>query len=731
MKKLDTLIAEEYKNILEEQHILKSSGPMVLKEWKKSKQILNEEEEKDVSVRYRDEEFGRRKSGEKSKFSPAEAYEIFGNPDHESGWNTTEEKKLFLKLWNWGAIPSHVLDELYFLEIPTESGDLYTFEPSMELYSYQTMGAYDFEFTNDQIKITNKIPAETPPSLICTPSSPSDKCKPGTISKFAWVTQGSKYGYIQLPSLGTLEPEKEKAPEKENKTLDTIQTVLDWLGLVPYIGDAIDAINAIIYFIRGKYLEGALSLVAIIPFVGSVLAISLKTGLKAIKGSTKIIKGLFKTKGAMKNSKTAMKAFKSAALQGKVTGKQLKALAYFGPGMAKKIKRAKKYINKVPVGEGTKKQFLSKMDEMANGLKNMGKSASEVEKLKMVEKLARKNIDKAVNASKLRKYLENILPKMNSGISKALDNRMGRLFGFEFATYGKNIAKNLDARLISKLTDNPTNAFIKAAGAGTTIKKALRQSEQVILNKGLVTPKELKKLLGRTKSASNFDQRAFQLLKQVDPIAANKIGKDIGETVVSQNGQLVKAYREASSTNFEKLKTMIDPTMATTITRARKKLLTNYALWYNEISDLLEKIGADDDGIDNVNGVVLANLYYGIREYAPDSISTAVGTAASAVKKFVITLKNWGQPDLLKDAGVAFGILNPGPLVAKNWTSSYPGMTAEAKVLQTFKANPGNEDNVLNNYIAIMNADGKLEGDGSLLTQEDVQRIYNEYMETV
>ena len=68
MKKLDTLIAEEYKNILEEQHILKSSGPMVLKEWKKSKQILNEEEEKDVSVRYRDEEFGRRKSGEKSKY---------------------------------------------------------------------------------------------------------------------------------------------------------------------------------------------------------------------------------------------------------------------------------------------------------------------------------------------------------------------------------------------------------------------------------------------------------------------------------------------------------------------------------------------------------------------------------------------------------------------------------------------------------------------------------------
>jgi hypothetical protein len=46
---------------------------------------------------------------------------------------------------------------------------------------------------------------------------------------------------------------------KKSHGLDTLQTVLDFAGLIPVIGDALDAINAIIYFWRGKYFEGFLS----------------------------------------------------------------------------------------------------------------------------------------------------------------------------------------------------------------------------------------------------------------------------------------------------------------------------------------------------------------------------------------------------------------------------------------------------------------------------------------
>ena len=45
------------------------------------------------------------------------------------------------------------------------------------------------------------------------------------------------------------------------------------------IGDALDVINAIIYFWRDKYFEGFLSLVAIIPVVGSVISLGVKSSI--------------------------------------------------------------------------------------------------------------------------------------------------------------------------------------------------------------------------------------------------------------------------------------------------------------------------------------------------------------------------------------------------------------------------------------------------------------------
>ena len=140
MKKLDNLIAEEYKNVLTEQEILKSNGELILKEWVDARNIIKEEEDKGVVTDHPDEEWGKRKPGQESKLSAEDALTIFGNTDESSGWNTDEEQKIFKLLWNYGAIPTHIIDELYWLKIPTIRGDLYSFEPSLEMYSYQTMG---------------------------------------------------------------------------------------------------------------------------------------------------------------------------------------------------------------------------------------------------------------------------------------------------------------------------------------------------------------------------------------------------------------------------------------------------------------------------------------------------------------------------------------------------------------------------------------------------------------
>ena len=84
-----------------------------------------------------------------------------------------------------------------------------------------------------------------------------------------------------------------KNPQKEydnswTATLDKIQTIGDWAGLIPGYGDIIDVLNAIVYFIRGKKFEGVLSLVAIIPMVGSVLKIGVKNGIKALRVNGKV-----------------------------------------------------------------------------------------------------------------------------------------------------------------------------------------------------------------------------------------------------------------------------------------------------------------------------------------------------------------------------------------------------------------------------------------------------------
>ena len=64
--------------------------------------------------------------------------------------------------------------------------------------------------------------------------------------------------------------------------IDNIQYIADFAGFIPVYGDIIDAINAIVYFIRGKFFEGVLSIIAIIPGVGSVIALPFKALFKTL-----------------------------------------------------------------------------------------------------------------------------------------------------------------------------------------------------------------------------------------------------------------------------------------------------------------------------------------------------------------------------------------------------------------------------------------------------------------
>ena len=70
--------------------------------------------------------------------------------------------------------------------------------------------------------------------------------------------------------------------EAEYAWLDKIQLILDYAGIIPIIGDIIDVVNAIVYFFRGKWLDGTLSIIAMIPVVGSLIALPFKTLFKLL-----------------------------------------------------------------------------------------------------------------------------------------------------------------------------------------------------------------------------------------------------------------------------------------------------------------------------------------------------------------------------------------------------------------------------------------------------------------
>lgn len=69
---------------------------------------------------------------------------------------------------------------------------------------------------------------------------------------------------------------------KTTDILDALQSIVDVIGVIPAFGDALDAINAIVYALRGKYVDAVLSVVAIIPGFGSAIALPFKFALKAI-----------------------------------------------------------------------------------------------------------------------------------------------------------------------------------------------------------------------------------------------------------------------------------------------------------------------------------------------------------------------------------------------------------------------------------------------------------------
>jgi hypothetical protein len=142
--------------------------------------------------------------------------------------------------------------------------------------------------------------------------------------------------------------------------LDWFQTAMDWLGFIPGWGDLIDVFNAALYFGRGKYLDGALSVIAVIPAAGSVISASLKTFFKVTPDAAPKLISAFKGK----SSKQLSEVWNAAINDGYVDRKTLNALSDALDPIAQQILSKKDILKKY-----TPEQYHAQVDYIADHVK--------------------------------------------------------------------------------------------------------------------------------------------------------------------------------------------------------------------------------------------------------------------------------------------------------------------------------------------------------------------------
>lgn len=186
----------------------------------------------------------------------------------------------------------------------------------------------------------------------------------------------------QRPALQIGKSKEKYAKRAQHETLDLLNTVLDWAGFIPGVGDALDVINGVIYYYRckvlkeDKWLDVLFSAIAAIPFIGSNISIGFKTAARSAKGNKLAFQIRHMFKSPSKKATAEAERLWELLLDEKVlTPKQLQLIAkkQYIKGLGNMLRRSKKPVSDV-IGTAHVKQFdefADKLDELQKGLSNI------------------------------------------------------------------------------------------------------------------------------------------------------------------------------------------------------------------------------------------------------------------------------------------------------------------------------------------------------------------------
>lgn len=407
--------------------------------------------------------------------------------------------------------------------------------------------------------------------------------------------------------------ERKRDRESEMYGIDIFQTVLDWLGFIPGYGDIIDVINAIIYFARGKWIDGSLSLVAIIPVVGSGIKLGLKGSIEAIGGFYKAER--IWAKAATGDVTDLAKFYQEAARLGKLDKIQLRAMARKGDEIAKLLKRGAAYVRKNEMAVKSfgvnGKAVAKQMDDISTTVRNL--TVTPVERSfagKIIDKIAgvgKKGGEGVINYTKVMG--RGGLALFTAGGSEVAINLVKKL---GISKREMNLLKQtMDTRFIKKLEKSPlTLSGILKSTPGMNAAELSR----------LGIPASVWRR--KTKGMTEF----LDQLKKTDPLRYKQISNSIAKRAANAENPYYMAYVgdafQQASNIFRPnavFKTGAADMFANVLKLDSYRLSNpkNLDIVSNEIQDLGEKLGIDTK--DDPQAVIMPAIFYVFNKYIIDA----------------------------------------------------------------------------------------------------------------
>lgn len=431
----------------------------------------------------------------------------------------------------------------------------------------------------------------------------------------------------EIPSI--VYKKKKSARTQETKSaIDILQTALDWLGFIPGFGDIIDAINAIIYFARGKWLDGILSLVAIIPVVGSGIKLGFKGTVEAIGGAWKAERIL--RKASTGSLDELLKLYKQAIESGQLTAVQLRVLASKGDQIAKLLtsgsayaKKQQKIINSFG-GDAT--QLGKLMDDTAEAIRNI--TIRPIEKIQPAGILSKVKRSASSAAGGFFDYAKNTgragLALFTGTASESAINLVKKL-GFSKKEM-ELLKRTMDTRYIKQLESRPFQlAGVLKSFQGT---KAARDLRAVGIDPNIwrLDSKRLSQWLESLKKSNPYKY------KQVTGAIAQRAAKSDNPHYMAFVGD---SFQQASNI-FRPgavFKTGIGDSISSIFKLDTYRLSNpkNLDIVSNEIQDLAEELGLDSQ--DDPQGVIVPAIFYVFNKYILDNDTAvkSVGTKLGGV----------------------------------------------------------------------------------------------------